>query len=94
MFKNVGRKIKMFAKVSLGINIFLAFVTFVAFLCMAVAWDDALFILYAFLALPSIIVAGIVNAWFIYAFGNITTHICKEETNEGEEKIVSFDSFN
>ena len=94
MFNNVGRKIKTFAKVSLGIHIFLAFAAFVAFLGIAIAWDEAWFILYAFLAAPITIVVGVVNAWFIYAFGNITTHICKEESDESKEKMVSFDSFN
>ena len=93
MFNNVGRKIKTFAKVSLGIHIFLAFAAFVAFLGIAIAWDEALFILYAFLAVPIIIVVGVVNAWFIYAFGNITSHVCKEKVAESEEEIVSFESF-
>ena len=93
MFNNVGEKIKIVAKVCLGISVFSAFATFIAFLCIAVDSGEMWFLAGAFVLPFLIFLLGLVEAWFIYAFGNITTHVCKEELSEPEEKINSFNSF-
>ena len=93
MFNNVGEKIKIVAKVCLGISIFLAFAAFIGFLCVAVATGEPWFIVSAFVSPLVICLLGVVESWFIYAFGNITSHVCKEKVAESEEEIVSFDSF-
>ena len=93
MFDNVGNKIKIVAKVYLTVMIILSVFAFIVFMVMAINANEVSIMLAALLLPPIIFVSGMVGSWFIYAFGDITTHICRQKEPEEEFKNISFNSF-